>query len=629
MVVLNLIRDQQTDLFALFHTDPVIQNNTPLFQTDLRTTAYIELTHADKSTHIFQFQPSTGLWLGESPWKDRADGPLIINQLILFALNAEVIDSFEPEKKALRDVYGVGKNSIGVTFKDSNKNKLASFLIGNPSAWKKRIEAKQEVLIPSVYIRRADSEQRKNIYLCTDVTGDIHKLFNHDWQLFRDHRPLALNLPTLKTVSMKRGKTETVITKDTPESDWKISKPLELDTDPKSLASYLTNLSKLTASKLHEPGSITLPNPSQSMLEISVSRFDVPEKITTLTVYPPAEGATSTYATVSDRDVIFELPLIATANTSNYLTQLPESVNALRSRTMVTLKKKQRGDLRSLIIRTPQQPSNEPVVITRTPTQPYQMLLPNDAKQRIDEFVLKDLLEAISLTPVNDFVSDAATDLSVYGLDSPTLIIDLLFNKGKPMQLIFGKKTGTTDTYFATLRGSSIVWEISPEILTKIALHTWEWKPKLVWNLPVIDILSFTTQRSDQAKLEVSYDFAEDSFQAKQGEQDLSAQINPQRAKYFLNENHHLVAEKRLGPNDAIARKALETPIYTASISVQEYNEEGLPSQLATYTITLAKPNKTGSSAFYYAKASNDPDYLILSLETVRKLADNTLFDED
>ena len=106
-------------------------------------------------------------------------------------------------------------------------------------------------------------------------------------------------------------------------------------------------------------------------------------------------------------------------------------------------------------------------------------------------------------------------------------------------------------------------------------------------------------------------------------------QLLPQRAKFFLNANHLLIAQKRLSPNNTAAIEALKTPAFTASISVQEFDNEGMPSQLSTYTLTLGKSSKSGSSAFYYAKASNIDGYFILSLDTVSKLAALDLFEEE
>ena len=132
----------------------------------------------------------------------------------------------------------------------------------------------------------------------------------------------------------------------------------------------------------------------------------------------------------SNRNVVFELPLIASAKTSNYITQLPKSVNELRSRSMMKWTKADGADLRSVIIRTAE-PLAEPVIVSRIPGEPYQLITPNNTKTEIDEAVFGELLKELASTPVKNFASDAATDFSPYGIDKPMVILDFISFESK------------------------------------------------------------------------------------------------------------------------------------------------------------------------------------------------------
>lgn len=617
----------QADFLHVFQKKEILKPGELMFSEDLRTTSSITVSTSDGLTHQFDYDIENGLWTGSQPWNDRADGPKVINQLILFALNAEVQESLEIEK-AQRSDYGFKEERIAVTFRNSIGKEIANFSIGSRSAWKKRIDGKQPILVPTVYLRHNGSGQRNTLYLCTDLSGDIRKYFDNELEAFRDHRPFAKNFTDIKQVRLKRSNTEITLSHDQPRSPWLITKPLELDTDRKATMAFLKSLSQLTAVKLHSTADLSLPEVEENeLIEISISDFSTNDEVT-LTVYPAAEDATTTYATVSDRDVIFELPLIATPSVSNHITQLPESVNALRSRNMIRLNKKDRAQLKSLIIRSPQ---SQPIIISRSPGQPYQLLKADNTKMAIDEGILGKLLATLATVPVKDFASDAATDFSPYGLDQPLLIIDLLSYQAKPKQLRIGKvqaAEGEPSKYFANLRGTPIIWEISSTILTAVPKQSWEWKPKLIWSLPIIDIIAFSSQRRGDELLEITYDYMADSFTAKRGETELTTSLNPQRAKFFLNENHQLIANKRLGPYHKAASEALQDPIYTTAIRVQQYDAEGMPAEIETYSLALAKVANTGANRFYYAKASNQDDFLLLDLDTVRKLAATDLFDE-
>jgi hypothetical protein len=632
LATLSLQHLGRVDLLGNLSNEQAKENFSPLFNQDLRATSHVVIETADQAKMAFFFDPNNGLWFGTKPWKDRADGPKAIEKLILFARNAEIQDHLEVDEETIKEL-GFDKTAVHARFKNSLNDTIADFSIGKSSAWKKKIEGKEEILIPTVYLRLKNKGANDHIYLCTDTTGDIHSLFEDKFRAFRDHRPFALNITTLQQVRLRRGKTEIVLSHPRPAAPWGLTKPLELATDRKAVMKFLANLSKLEAITLHPTNAITLPDDAADMLEVAVTTFGSDEEIT-LKVYPPAEGAGTRYATISNRDVVFELPLIATQNTSNHITQLPNSVNELRSRQMMQWTKHARSDLRSIIVRSPQAPA-EPVIVARIPGSPYELITPSNKKEAIDESVFAELMQKIANTPVKGFASDAAVDLSPFGLDKPSVIVDFVFFESKPMQLLFGKVTrkaedGTnTESYYASLRGTPIVWEVTPDLVSSIPTRYWNWLPKDIWNLPVIDITQFTAQQTGKEKLTVDYNYLEDSFVATLGDKDMSAQLLAQRAKFFLNENHLITAQKRLSPNNAAAIEALKEPAFTASISVQEFDNEGIPSQLGTYTLTLAKSSKSGSSAFYYAKASNIDGYFILSLDAVRKLAALDLFYEE
>lgn len=632
LAVLSLVQLGRIDLSEEFTATETIEVGSPFFNSDLRTTTGVKVSARDFGNMEFTFDATTGLWNGTQPWSDRADGPKAVEKLILFALNAEVQDSLEADKTKLESL-GFPENAIRVQLTNSLNENIADFSIGKSSAWRKKIEGKEEILIPTVYLQNTD-DSKETVYLTTDTSGDIRSLFSDQAKAFRDHRPFALNIGTLKQARILRSKTEIVLAHSHPAAAWELIKPLELETDRASVMEFLANLSKLEAIELHEVESVSLPENEENTLQVGVSTFGNDDDEVVLTVYPAADGAGSCYATVSNRNVIFELPLIASNKTSNYITQLPHSVNELRSRSMMKWSKAERADLRSIIIRTAE-PLAEPVIVARIPSEPYQLITPNNTKVDIDEAVFGELLKELTNTPVQDFASDAATDFSPYGLEKPMIILDFISFEGTPKQLRIGKVSNenadkeVTDSYYANMRGTPIVWEISADLVSNIPTRYWAWQPKEIWNLPVVDIIQFTTQKKGEEIVTVDYDYISDGFQAKVGDKDLTSSLRAPRAKFFLNENHLLKAQKRLSPNSIIASKALQDPIFTTTITVQDFDDQGLPSTKTKHTLELARASKTGSSAFYYAQSSSQPGYFILSLDTVRKLAALDLFDQE
>lgn len=630
--MLSLIQCDRVDLLDDFRPKETLAKDTRLFVDDLKTTTDVSLSSEQFPDHEFSFETTSGLWQGTQPWEDRADGPRAIEKLILFAHNTTIVDHLEVRSKHLHK-YGFDKNSIQVKLRNSLGEVIADFSIGKASAWKKKIEGKQELLVPTVYLRRNDLGDKNTLYLCTDFSGGIHKLFTEQLKSFRDHRPFALNIQTLKQVRLLRGKTEIELSHAHPAAPWMLKKPLELNSDRKQVMAFLANLSKLEAIALHSRQEVVLPDSQDDVLQVAISNFNSEEE-TLLTVYPAENGSGSCYATVSNRDIIFELPLISTPKVANYITQLPESINELRSKNMLHLGKSQRADLKSIFIRTPVAP-DEAVIISRLPDERYQLLSKQNTKESIDELVLVELLTRLTKSPVKDFTSDATSDFSQFGLEQPLMLIDLLFFQSKQQQLRIGKvlkknaNQELEEKFYANLRGEPIVWEVSSDFVSQIPTRYWDWQPREIWNLPVIDIVSFSAQRAGREKVTVNYDYFADDFTATIGDRDVSNRLRPSRAKFYLNENHALSAHKRLSPHDKAASEALKTPIFTTTITVKEFDEEGFEGPPSLHTLKLAKVSQTGNNAFYYAQSSDTPGYFLLSLDTVRKLAAIDLFDEE
>lgn len=182
---------------------------------------------------------------------------------------------------------------------------------------------------------------------------------------------------------------------------------------------------------------------------------------------------------------------------------------------------------------------------------------------------------------------------------------------------------------YANIVGSPVVWEVDPKSFIKIASNEWNWKPSTIWQLAVNEVKSFSLQPRKSPPILVDYNYFDDEFKASFDGKDVTNQLNPNKAKYFLNNTHQLKASKRLGANNPIAKKALENPLLTCTVSVQMYDDFNAPTEIKTFTISFAPVGSNATrSSFYYAKASNDEDYFMVDAKTYFGFATN-LFAED
>ncbi len=595
-------------------------------QAEVLATQSITLTNNNKTPHSFSFN-NYKQWVSTEPYKDRADAIFHINPLIQFTIGAIIVDSIPINDIDLKD-YGFDKDWIEVKFNDAKGENLVTYKIGMSSTWHQREIHEDEkgqrtaIDIPTVFVIKENAIDDKVLYLVSDPTEKIHNLFTNNFEGFRDHHPFALNLNFLEQVRIRRANSEILIDKSTPDNPWRISKPLDLATDKKSIRSFLINISKLTALKLHPIGSITLPEESKDKLIIGIKNRGIEEE-TILTIYPNDNNTNTAYATISDRlNVVFELPTQSAFTNQSSLASIPLSINEIRERNMLTLNRK---NIAKVLLRPE---FNQPILIGR-PNQrnKYKLYKSDNSVHNINELNYINLLDAISVLPVKAFTSDAATDLTLYGFENPVLSIDIFPFAGPPQRLTFSRKDGKI---YANRFRSSVVWEVDPLAFENIVTNEYEWKDSSIWLLLINDITSFSIKKSGQEKLTVNYDYLGDRFNATLGQDDVSKQISPIQAKFFLNNCHFINARKRLGPNNTLAQKALANPVLSATIYSAVYNDDGRMSDKKNKrTIQFAKPNVTVTNPlFYYAKVENEDDYLIVS-PTIYKYFANDLFSDD
>jgi len=565
------------------------------------------------------------IWNYTTPHNDRVSHSSFI-PLLAFTTSAKVVEAIPLNEIDLAD-FGLKDNWIKVSISDINNEVAASYKIGINSSWRHRLVAKddkgQDVAqdIPCLYVIKEDEFADNMLYLVSDSTFGVRSLFANDFGGFRDHRPFALNLNFMEEISIKQANKEIVIDHSRSDAPWRISKPLDLAMNPKALSDFFANISNLKALKLHPTGSVTLPQESDNIKQITVKNFDSDEK-TTLTIYPPTdENATTTYATVSDRDIVFELPTHPLKGYTSAVNSLPSSINELRSRNMINLN---RANVRGFILRHRTKP---PIMIARpAPGSNYELLTTDGKRVAPNDVSIANLIAIISKEPVKDFVTDAATDLTIYNFQNPSLTVDILPLSGRPQKLLFARDN---ETVYAHLQGSTVVWEVDQESFIRIARNESEWKSNNVWNLVKNDVIQFSIHQRGGKQVIVNYDYLADTASAQIDKQDVTDKINPIQAKFFINTNTQLNARRRLGPHNAQAIEALRNPLARVTITSQLYDELAMPAEKLTHTITIAKPSETAKRiAYYYAKSSNDPDYFTITPATYHQLMVNVFAEE-
>ena len=601
---------------------PSAQPGEKLFKIEnLDQVRQITLTNSEGDSAHFRIEGNR--WMATKPWQDRAD-PLYMKALMHFTALLEVEEVIPRDEVAL-DECGLEDGHIKVVMENETGDKVCQYLIGRQAAWHIPSDDQNKKTIPSIFIQIPESEQKNNIYVCSQESANaIHQLFKNQFERFRDHHPFYFSPQYLDNVRIQSDQGEVVISRENLQSAWGISKPLELRPDISSLNTFFTDLGQLTALHVNDRENVTLPageDTTSQTRELSIHFADRDEE-TVLRIYPPAEENNNVaLATVSDRpNAVFELPLTSEAaipNTSS-LSQLQSGVNDLRSKTMTHLNGPQ---LKTVIIRPE---SKSPIMLQRTPKTTWRILRRTGWKEANQDAVI-DLMTAVTRDKIQKFVTDAATDLSPYGLDQPFLQVAFISFKNESMRVAFGRDS-TAENIYAHIVGKPNIWQISPETLFKIAQNTWQWQTSHVWHIPKIDVTNITIQKKDQPSSELSYDHFTGTWEATQNGQSASASLNPNRADKFLTYLDSLTTQRWIGPLHTQAMDSLANPDITVKLTMRRFDNEG--NDLPPMTKTL-RVSQTPGGYINFGKIDSFPigpeqedetSYFLLTPETLKKL---------
>ncbi|MDG1357008.1 MAG: DUF4340 domain-containing protein [Akkermansiaceae bacterium] len=606
---------------------PSVQPGEKLFDVkDLDEVRQITLTNSQGD--LAHFRVDGNRWMATKPWQDRAD-PLYMKALMHFTALLQVEEVIERDEVALEEC-GLEDGHIKVVMENKDGKKVCQYLIGRQTAWHipsngEDNKLEDNKLIPSIFIQIPDDAQDNNIYVCSQESANaIHRLFENKFERFRDHHPFYFSPKYLDNVRIQNAQGEVVLSRQNLKSAWTISKPLELRADPNSLNALFANLGQLTALKVEDRENVTLASGEDTTAqtrELSI-HFAGKEDEITLHIYPPAEDNNNTaLATVSDRpDAVFELPLTSEASSPNTtsLSQLESGVNDLRAKTMTHLNGPQ---LKTIIIRPE---AKTPIMLQRTPKTTWRVLSRTGWKEANQDAVI-DLMTAITRDKIQKFVTDAATDLSPYGLDQPFLQIAFISFKNESMRVAFGRDTEKKNLY-AHIVGKPNIWQIGAETFAKIAQNTWQWRTSHVWHIPKIDITKISIQRIGQPDSELSYDHFTGTWTAIQNGKSASAKLNPNRADKFLGYLDSMTTQRWLGPLHAQAMLSLANPDITVKLSLRRFDNEGndLPPMTKTLRVT-----QTPGGYINFGKIDSFPigpdqedetSYFLLTPETLKKL---------
>lgn len=587
---------------------------TPVGQRIYSTFTPASVKHIRISTNgvIASFDLGEKGWQASMPWKDRMD-PRATLGIINFTLGLEVedyasIDEIDAQKAGLLE------SAIDIRLEDGNHKPLAKYKLGRRTPWL-ATGKDQEKPVPTVFIQPRDVSHKHYIYACT---GDISPLFKDGLKYLRDHHPLYFNPVALQKIRIRAEQGELTLGRETPQSPWRVIKPLDLATDPKAIKSLLEGLYELQAVKVSDRASVTLPSNGTltKSRQIALTTFGS-EAETLLEIFPPeTPGASDVRATVSNRpDTLFDLPLKPEPNLVS-LADLPLAINDLREPTLTNLNIQ---SLRGVLI---QPATGEEILISRKPPEPWMTTI-DGRSQEANEERLFTLLKAVTEGRAIGFETDAATDFTPWGLHRPFLKLRFLGQDNQALELAFGidGKGG----FFVNRLGTPTVMRVDPSLVASIAVRPYEWRHARLWSVDRLNLMAIERKIATETPLMLRYEFNKEEWTASRDSTDLTPALDPARANYMLGVLEGLKVSRWLSTEDKSAAAALANPTLVLKIIEKSTNDIGDFTGLITREVILA-PGATGSNpGFYYGRLSSEAHPFLLDRDTYSKLATDVL----
>lgn len=569
-----------------------------------------------------------GSWWIVNPFRDRMS-PSAALSILNFTAQARLVDSLpynQATRASLRE-FGVETSPHTIILKvpvgESDMTTVARYTLGSASPWLADAEDGEHVL-PTSYLRTDFYGRDRRIHV---VSGNILSIFKNGLEGLRDPHPLSFAPDSLRqlTILRKDRAAELTFSRMSAESPWSISSPTICDAEQSEMDTLLVSLVRMKALRVDAQDSVP-ELPAEPLVELEFT-LENGEQLR-LSIYPPfnspADGQKLCYATVSNRPVVFTLPVepklrrrgvysqlvnnilslpvlptpmqarLQNAGDFIYLADLPLTLNRLRSQKLSNIAPKDvdRVLLRSRFFPYPlhlrripgdSEGQTEDVWMFSAAGQPY---------AEADPEIVNQFLSSMSSVPVAGFVHDFTPQenpsgvLRRYGLHQPdyTLILQprecaaraVLFGVDMPLvkdrsPRVFYMKSyrDATESYWLGMEQNMLsIYRLSPKMTKLFSFFPRTWRKRTLTHFP-ISALRTLTLNYQRVPLVLHYDYIGESWSGTLGEEDITPRINPHRTDYYVRHLQKIRVVQWLDTEDQDALKALEEIVFSVKLDLE------------------------------------------------------------
>ncbi len=570
-----------------------------------------------------------GSWWITEPFVDRMD-PLAAQAILSFTQQASLVDTLPLDRStegSLRE-FGVETSPYEITLKrpvGDERTTVARYTLGATAPWFADT-GDDKTVTPTTYLRTSFYGSDKRIHV---VTGNILSIFDNGLNGLRDQSPLSFHADEIVSLSVSDGEKSTKVSaqRASTQAPWVIVSPIITKADTYAIDDLLQDLLKIKSLRVEDTSAVEL---SKQGTPVSISLTDINGHERTLRIYPAffseADDSKISYATVSDRNVVFTLPAAPRMIRKGSYAGIINEAFSLPLLPDPILKQLRDGkapiytedlaytldNLRSLALCSiPEQDIARVSLNTPYALAPLRLILiPGDADSKVpakwmfssasdfesaDEGRVKAFLQSLNKTPLERVLRDIKlTDsyydvLHEYGLDRPDYSITLLPLPCSYRSSIFGhdmplikdrppvsyiikyqaaKTLDESATWIIHERGSNTIGQLPTSIAKYLSLDKYKWKDTRALDFPISTVKTLT-MNFESAPLKLDFDYIGDRWTGTLNGEDITLRINSHRALSYLRNLNNLRVLRWLPSSHERALATLKKPVFSITLDLE------------------------------------------------------------
>jgi hypothetical protein len=341
--------------------------------------------------------------------------------------------------------------------------------------------------------------------------------------------PSLLNLDSkhISGIDLRYPDTELELVRN-PNHTWSILKPLKTDGDQSSVDGLTETIANAQLSRTIEekPDSLRPFGLDQPAVTVTVTTDDKGVRPALLVghVSPVSSGV---YVKIANQPAVL-------MTSSDFLTAVSKKINDVRSHELMTFNM---DDAQQIVLRSG---VNQPIEIDRQGGQ-WRIVAPGH--YTADSDTVAQVLTALVDARINDFVTDAPTDLGQYGLKSPQIVVTVFSGKDKQEHaLLIGleEPRASKKAVYAKRGAEPSVYTVEDALVSKVNLGVFDLRDKTVMGFDPLQIGRLEVENHGK-QFTLSHDTA-GKWQVTEGARSWPA--NGQAVQTFLDQLANLKGDK-------------------------------------------------------------------------------------